>query len=122
MGRSGQSSDFAEEGSDGHTEYLDGQRRMGYTSNIIDSGRKHDHKGSEMGNSRGLRPAKQVLEDAHISVGDDVEAAARDGVIVIAPVKRVRGKVSLQELVARIPDGYRAEETDRDKATGKEVW
>ncbi len=73
------------------------------------------------GNSQGLRLAKQVLEDAHISVGDDVEVAAKDGVIVISPVKRVRGKVSLQELVSRIPDGYKAEETDWGKATGKEV-
>lgn len=74
------------------------------------------------GNSQGLRLAKQVLEDAHISVGDDVEVAAKDGVIVIAPVKRIHGKVSLQELVSRIPDGYKAEETDWGKVTGKEGW
>ena len=28
------------------------------------------------GNSQGLRLAKQVLEDAHISVGDDVDVTA----------------------------------------------
>jgi antitoxin component of MazEF toxin-antitoxin module len=31
------------------------------------------------GNSQGLRLARQVLEDAHISVGDDVDVTARDG-------------------------------------------
>jgi len=74
------------------------------------------------GNSQGLRLKKQVLEDACISVGDNVDVAARDGMIVIAPARRIRGKVSLQELVSRIPDNYRPEETDWGKALGKEVW
>jgi antitoxin MazE len=74
------------------------------------------------GNSQGLRLARQVLEDACISVGDDVDVAARDGMIVIVPVRRVRGRVSLQELVSRIPEDYKAEETDWGKPVGKEVW
>ena len=40
------------------------------------------------GNSQGLRLARQVLEDARIAVGDDVDVVARDGMIVIAPVRR----------------------------------
>jgi len=43
------------------------------------------------GNSQGLRLARQVLEDTCISVGDDVDVVARDGIIVISPVRRVRG-------------------------------
>jgi antitoxin MazE len=74
------------------------------------------------GNSQGLRLAKQVLEDAHISVGDDVDVAVRDGLIVVAPARRVRGKRSLQELVSRIPKHYKAEETDWGQPVGKEVW
>ena len=74
------------------------------------------------GNSQGLRLGKQVLEDACISVGDDVDVAARDGVIVIAPARRIRGKVSLQELVSRIPEDYKPEEADWGKPLGKEVW
>ncbi len=69
-------------------------------------------KVQKWGNSQGLRLAKQVLEDAHISVGDDVDVTARDGLIVIAPTRRVRGKRSLQELVSRIPKGYKPEEMD----------
>ena len=74
------------------------------------------------GNSQGLRLAKQVLEDACISLGDDVDVAARDGMIIIAPARRIRGKVSLQELVSRIPKNYSSEETDWGKPLGKEVW
>ena len=74
------------------------------------------------GNSQGLRLARQVLEDAHISVGDEVDVLARDGVIVIAPARRIRGKQSLQELVSRIPKDYKTEEVDWGEPVGREVW
>jgi len=74
------------------------------------------------GNSQGLRLAKQVLEDAHIAVGDNVDVTAQDGVIVIAPTRCVRGKRSLQELVSRIPKNYKAEEVDWGEPVGREVW
>jgi antitoxin MazE len=74
------------------------------------------------GNSQGLRLAKQVLEDAHLAVGDDVDVTVRDGVIVIAPARRVRGKLSLQELVSRIPKSCKAGETDWGEPVGKEAW
>jgi len=74
------------------------------------------------GNSQGLRLTKQVLQDAGISVGDDVDVVARDGVIVIAPVRRVRGKRSLHELVSRIPEDYKASEMDWGKSEGREAW
>ena len=74
------------------------------------------------GNSQGLRLAKRLLEDAHISVGDDVDVTARDGLIFIAPTRRVRGKRNLQELVSRIPKNYKAEEVDWGEPVGREVW
>lgn len=74
------------------------------------------------GNSQGLRLGKQVLEDARIAVGDSVDVAARDGVIVIAPVRRIRGKQSLQELVSRIPRNYKTGELDWGRPRGREVW
>jgi antitoxin MazE len=74
------------------------------------------------GNSQGLRLGKQVLEDARIAVGDSVDVAARDGVIVIAPLKRIRGKQSLQDLVSRIPRNYKTGEIDWGKPRGREVW
>ena len=74
------------------------------------------------GNSQGLRLARQVLEDAHIAVGDEVDVAARDGMIVIAPARRIRGKQSLEELVSRIPKNYKSKEVDWGKPVGREVW
>jgi antitoxin MazE len=74
------------------------------------------------GNSQGLRLARQVLDDARIAVGDDVDVAARDGMIVIVPVRRIRGKQSLQELVSRIPKNYKPEEADWGRPVGRELW
>ncbi len=74
------------------------------------------------GNSQGLRLARQVLEDARISVGDEVDVTTRDGIIVIAPARRIRGKQSLQKLVARIPGNYEPGETDWGEPVGREVW
>ena len=74
------------------------------------------------GNSQGLRLARQVLEDAHISVGDEVDVTTRDGMIVIAPARRIRGKQSLQALVSRIPKNYKTGEVDWGDPIGREVW
>jgi antitoxin MazE len=74
------------------------------------------------GNSQGLRLNRQVLSEARIEVGDDVDLSVRDGVIVIAPVKRVRGRCDLEALVARIPRGYKPEKIDWGKPVGREVW
>ena len=74
------------------------------------------------GNSQGLRLTKQVLEDAGIVIGDEVDVTARDGIIVITPVRRVRGKQSLQELVSGIPENYKSSEMEWGKPVGREVW
>ena len=74
------------------------------------------------GNSQGIRLAKELLSGADIGVGDAVEVAAREGTIVITPVRRVRGGHDLGELVRRVPADYAPEEFDWGSATGKEVW
>jgi len=79
-------------------------------------------KVQKWGNSQGLRLARQVLEEAHISVGDSVNVSTRDGVIVITPARRVRGKQSLQELVSRIPRNYKSREVEWGKPVGREDW
>ncbi len=73
------------------------------------------------GNSQGLRLPKQVLEDAHLSLGDDVDITVQDGLIVIAPARRVRGRQSLEKLVSHIPKDYKAEEMDWGEPVGREV-
>jgi antitoxin MazE len=74
------------------------------------------------GNSQGLRLPKHVLEDTRLEVGDEVDVLSRDGVIVIAPVRRVRGKHSLKSLIARIPKGHAGEEIVWGDPVGREEW
>ena len=74
------------------------------------------------GNSQGLRLAKNVLEDAHLGVGDEVDVTVRDGIIVVAPIRKIRGRYSLEELVAQIPEDYHASEVDWREPVGKETW
>jgi antitoxin MazE len=89
---------------------------------LSEGGKRMVTRIQKWGNSQGLRLAKQVLDDASISIGDDVDVKVKDGMIVITPSRRVRGKVSLKELVLRIPKNKRHREVDWGKPTGKEVW
>ncbi len=74
------------------------------------------------GNSQGLRLAKTVLEDARLEVGDEVDVAVRDDIIVIAPIRKIRGRYRLEDLVAQIPEDYHASEVDWGVPVGKEAW
>ena len=74
------------------------------------------------GNSQGIRISRELLAQAGISVGDAVQVSARDGTLVITPARMVRGGVSLEDLVDRIPSDYRPEELDWGPPSGREVW
>jgi antitoxin MazE len=79
-------------------------------------------KVQKWGNSQGMRISKKILEDAHVSVGDDVDVVVRDGVIMVTPASRVRGKYGIRELVGRMPKDYRPHETEFGAPAGKEAW
>ena len=74
------------------------------------------------GNSQGLRLSKEVLADVRIDVGDAVDVTVHDGSLVITPARRVRGGIDLEQLVARIPKGYKSQELDWGPPAGREVW
>jgi len=74
------------------------------------------------GNSQGLRLTKNVLADAQFNVGDVVEVRVKEGILIVAPVKRTRGRYQLEDLVAQIPENYHVEEVEWGKPTGKEIW
>ncbi len=74
------------------------------------------------GNSQGLRLAKTLLADAHIGVGDEVDISVKDGIIIVSPAKRIRGRHNLKDLVARIPENYQTSEVDWGEPVGKETW
>ena len=74
------------------------------------------------GNSQGLRFTKNVLADANMEVGDEVDIEVKEGAIIISPAKRKRGRHNLETLVALIPENYQADEVDWGEPVGKEVW
>ena len=79
-------------------------------------------KVQKWGNSQGLRISKELLSNADIEVGDTVNVAVRDGVLVVTPVNRVRGTGNLAQLVKGIKKGYKPEELDWGQPVGREVW
>jgi antitoxin MazE len=75
------------------------------------------------GHSQGLRLPKQILREARIEVGDEIELAASEGEIVIrrAQDRRRRKRHDLEELLKDYPDGYRVGEVDWGPPVGREV-
>lgn len=74
------------------------------------------------GNSQGLRIPRDLIAAAHLKLGDEVDLTVKDGAILITPARRVRGRLKLEELVARIPETDKPEETSWGTPTGKETW
>ena len=79
-------------------------------------------KVQKWGNSQGLRLSKELLADVRIDVGDSVDVTVHDGALVIQPARRVRGGIDLEQLVGRIPEGYKPGVPDWGPPVGREVW
>ena len=77
-------------------------------------------KVQQWGNSQGVRLPKNVLDLAHIAVGDEVEIIVDDRQILVKKVRR--SKYDLAELVSRIPKRYKAREVNFGRPVGKEEW
>ncbi len=74
------------------------------------------------GNSQGLRLAKNLLAEAQLDVGDEVDISTKDGIMIITPAKKIRGRHSLKDLVKGIPENHQSGEVDWGAPIGKEVW
>jgi antitoxin MazE len=74
------------------------------------------------GNSQGLRLAKNLLADVQLNIGDEVDVSVKDGIMIVTPAKRIRGRHKLKDLVARIPENYQTSEVDWGEPVGKEAW
>ena len=74
------------------------------------------------GNSQGLRLSKNLLEDAKLDVGDEVDISVKDGIVILKPAIKIRGRYNLKDLVARIPQNYESGEVDWGEPVGKEIW
>ena len=75
------------------------------------------------GNSQGIMLSKQLLEKAHIQVGDSVEIMAKHGQVIIKATKiDPRGRYELKDLMAKVPKDYKPEEVGFGVPVGGEAW
>ena len=65
---------------------------------------------------------RKIFPNADIEVGDTVDVAVIDGVLVVTPANRVRGTHDLAQLVKDIGKGYEPDELDWGQPVGREVW
>lgn len=79
-------------------------------------------KVQKWGNSQGVRVPLRLLEEAKISLGDEVDVTAQEGRLIITPSQRVRGRYRLEDLVARMPEDYEPAEEDWGGPVGREAW
>lgn len=74
------------------------------------------------GNSQGVRINKEILEQSRLAVGEKVEIVAGEGQVIIRPAPSAKKHYKLEDLVARIPKGYKTAEEDFGGSMGKEEW
>ena len=79
-------------------------------------------KVQKWGNSQGIRLSKDVLAEANILVGDALEIITTKEQIVIKPVRKIRCKYDLKDLVSKIPSNYKVQEENWGSPVGLEVW
>lgn len=72
------------------------------------------------GNSMGVRLPKNVVQEVQLAEGATVTVEAREGQIVITPLRKPR--YQLKALVARITARNRHAAVETGKPVGKEVW
>lgn len=95
---------------------------LGYTSAIHLPYKVMLVKVQKWGNSQGIRLSKEVLSEANILIGDALEITTTKEHIIIKPVRKIRGKYQLQDLIAQIPPDYQVQEEDWGSPVGLEVW
>jgi antitoxin MazE len=79
-------------------------------------------KVQKWGNRQGIRFPLRLVQEANLAVGDEVEVTAQQGRILVTPSERIRGRYRLEDLVARMPEGYEPSEEDWGPPVGREAW
>lgn len=74
------------------------------------------------GNSQGIRVPKTILDQCHISIGEELEITAEGEEITLKPVSKIRGRYKLEDLVNKIPNDYEEGEEEWGLPQGKEAW
>jgi len=73
------------------------------------------------GDSQGLSLSRELLSVARIGIGDVVDVGVREGNIVVTPVRRVRGALDLERLVAEMPRDYKPGEAGWGLPDGRDA-
>jgi antitoxin MazE len=71
------------------------------------------------GNSQAVRIPKQILDEARLREGEELEIRVEAGRIILESLK---SKVTLESLVAQISPESQHHELGWGKPVGKEVW
>ena len=79
-------------------------------------------KVQKWGNSQGIRIPKNLLENSHIKVGEDVEITVHEGKIIVEPTIKIHGKYNIKNLASKMPVEYDSKEEDWGAPVGLEVW
>ena len=79
-------------------------------------------KVQKWGNSQGIRIPKNILENSHIKIGEEVDISVKNGSIVVEPTNRILGKYDIRDLACRMPKDYQVEEENWGNPSGQEVW
>ena len=79
-------------------------------------------KVQKWGNSQGIRIPKNLLENSHIKIGEEVEISVKDGKIIVEPTHKIQGKYDIKDLVCKMPKDYEVEEVDWGVRSGQEAW
>jgi antitoxin MazE len=74
------------------------------------------------GNSQGLRFPREILRQAHVDVGDNVDISVEKGGIIVKPISVRRGKYRIRQLLSSAPRDYHPREVDWGRPSGKEAW
>ena len=75
---------------------------------------------TKWGNSLGVRIPKALADETAVSEGSRVEIVARDGELVLRPLRRPR--FTLEELLADVREANLHEEVNSGAPEGREIW
>ena len=79
-------------------------------------------KVQKWGNSQGIRIPKNILENSHIEIGEEVTISAKNGKIIVESTHKIRGKYDIKDLVNKMPKDYELEEENWGAPSGREAW
>jgi antitoxin MazE len=79
-------------------------------------------KVQKWGNSQGIRIPKNLLENSHIKIGEEVNISAQEGKIIVEPTHKIQGKYDIKDLISKMPKDYKVEEESWGSPSGQEIW